>query len=187
MLRAKHVPSFLEKCASKILTSGKYLHVVRECGHNVTFSAGEKFVYSVFEREYHEKVDKAHAFATLRARELLLQEHNLMDRFKSLKRFFLMEQGDVFVHFMDSASEELQKTASEVPKTRMESLFGFALRNSLADKQPDYLSCDMLSYNLSNFLILVNQYAQVQGESLQELKASHLAGLKSKNLLGTFI
>ena len=39
--------------------------------------------------------------------DLLLREHALMARLRSIKHYFLLDQGDFFVHFLDSAEDEL--------------------------------------------------------------------------------
>ena len=39
--------------------------------------------------------------------------HSLLARLESVKHYFLLDQGDFFVHFLDSAEEELTKPVSE--------------------------------------------------------------------------
>lgn len=48
-------------------------------------------------------INRAHAFASRALLDLLLHKHDLLGRLRSLKHFFLLDQGDFFVQFMDTA------------------------------------------------------------------------------------
>ena len=39
---------------------------------------------------------------------MLLQEHNLMDRLRSLKSYFLLNEGDFLLQFMDLTEDEMK-------------------------------------------------------------------------------
>lgn len=59
-----NIPSFLEQVAEKVLRTGKYLNVIRECGRDVSAgaaaAAGEvaEMSYTVQERQYVEQIEK---------------------------------------------------------------------------------------------------------------------------------
>lgn len=55
---------------------------------------------------------------------------------RSIKRYFLMDQGDFFVHFMDLTEEELRKPVDDITPTRLEALLELALRMSTANTDP---------------------------------------------------
>lgn len=55
---------------------------------------------------------------------------------RSIKRYFLMGQGDFFVHFMDLTEEELKKPVDDITPTRLEALLELALRMSTANTDP---------------------------------------------------
>lgn len=55
---------------------------------------------------------------------------------RSIKRYFLMDQGDFFVHFMDLTEEELKKPVDDITPTRLEALLELALRMSTANTDP---------------------------------------------------
>lgn len=55
---------------------------------------------------------------------------------RSIKRYFLMDQGDFFVHFMDLTEEELRKPVEDITPTRLEALLELALRMSTANTDP---------------------------------------------------
>lgn len=58
---------------------------------------------------YAEIVEVAYAFASRTLLDMIVVECQLLARLRTLKHFFLLDQGDLFVHFMDVAEEELRK------------------------------------------------------------------------------
>jgi len=52
---------------------------------------------------------------------------------RSLKHYFLLDQGDFFVHFMDIAHQDLNQGAGEVPLSRLQSLLEMCLRSRNVD------------------------------------------------------
>ena len=113
-IREDKVPVFLARIADKILTTGKYLNVFRECGHIVDTEQAELISYEDGERKMTEKIDKAYSFSSQTLLSLLLEDHQLVARLRSLKHYFLLDTGDFFVHFLDAAEDELRKSTSEV-------------------------------------------------------------------------
>lgn len=63
-------------------------------------------------------------------------ESGLSPARRSIKRYFLMDQGDFFVHFMDLTEEELKKPVDDITPTRLEALLELALRMSTANTDP---------------------------------------------------
>ena len=117
-----NIPSFLEHVADKILCSGKYLNVVRECGREVEYPTTQIMEYSIHERHYIEQIETAHTRASRKLLDLILVERDLPGYLRSIKHYFLLDQGDLFVHFMDSASEELARPMADILPTRSHSL-----------------------------------------------------------------
>ena len=113
-----NIPSFLEHVADKVLCSGKYLNVVRECGKEFGATAAQIMRYSVQEREYIEQIESAHSQASRKLLDLILVEKDLPGYLKSIKHYFLLDQGDLFVHFMDSAGDELARPMADILPTR---------------------------------------------------------------------
>lgn len=50
------------------------------------------------------------------------EEHKLLGRLRSIKHYFLLDQSDFLVHFMDIASSELNKKSSDISAPRLQSL-----------------------------------------------------------------
>ena len=59
-----------------------------------------------------------------------------MKRLRSVKRFFLLDQGDFLNQFIDLADEELKMPVSHITQSRLEALLELSIRTSAADKDP---------------------------------------------------
>jgi gamma-tubulin complex component 2 len=145
--RASPVPPRLCPLRS-VLTTGKYLNAIRECGAPVVcpFAAGAPIEYDPSAPSRHtERIEAAFAFASRELLALLFGPHALGARLKCLKHSFLLDQGDFLVHFLDTAGEELAKPAAEIGIPKLQSLLELALRLSIAaaDAHTDDLQCGL--------------------------------------------
>ena len=61
---------------------------------------------------------------------MIMNEEDLLTKLSSIKNFFLFGKADYFVHFIDSAEEELKKNVSQVSKEKLESLLEMSIRTS---------------------------------------------------------
>jgi len=179
--RDKHVASFLadKDVVEKILNTGKYLTVLRECGEAKTVGlpvaadglavaadglahhdasaqdaatgqAGRVgpgvLSYSSNTRVYAQLVHEAYTASSHRVLDLLVKQKQLLHRLHSVKRYFLLEQGDWLVHFLDLAHEELSKDAAQASKTRIESMLALALVTAASgDQERDNVSCSLVA------------------------------------------
>ncbi len=78
--------------------------------------------YSVQERSYVEQIEKAHTYASQELLLLMTRDHDLLGHLRSMKHCFLLDQGDLLVHFMDMAETELAKPMADILPQRLESL-----------------------------------------------------------------
>jgi len=87
----------------------------------------------------------------------LLDSRGLRSHLRSMRRFFLLEHGDFFTQFMDSAEEELRRDVRDVVLTRVQGLLQLALQTStlLHDPHKEELSCTLASHNLIQHLHLI--------------------------------
>ncbi|RTG81909.1 gamma-tubulin complex component 2 [Schistosoma bovis] len=131
-----NLPSFLEPNASKILSTGKYLNVVQQCADRYELPTCEELVYNKEHSVFLDKIDQAHLYASSLLLKLMLQQKDLKEHLKSVKRFFLLDQGDFIVHFMDAAAAELRKNSEIISQLRLNSLLELALRTSTANSDP---------------------------------------------------
>ncbi|KAM4623681.1 gamma-tubulin complex component 2 isoform 1-T1 [Polymixia lowei] len=151
------IPSYLQKMADKILSTGKYLNVVRECGRDVTCPDAKEVLYTLKERAYVEQIEKAYNYASKVLLDFLMEEKELVSRLRSIKHYFLMDKGDFFVHFMDLTEEELKKPVDDIVPPRLEALLELALRMSTANTDPfkDDLKIDLMPHDVITQLLRV--------------------------------
>ncbi|CAH1800217.1 unnamed protein product [Owenia fusiformis] len=176
------VPDFLVLVAEKILNCGKYLNVIRKCGRDVACPHAEELTYTIKEKLYVEHIERAHNYASKLLLELLMEEKELMARLRSVKRYFLMDQGDFMVQFMDMAENEMKKPMEEIMPTRLESLLELALRTSTSNIDPfkDDLRVDLLPYDLINQLFkILSIETKVEKDYRMDPTDIHLSGLES--------
>lgn len=155
-IKSHNVPVFLEPVQEIILRTGKYLNVIRQCnelsltGKKFTVSSIETMVYSLKGCDYLEIIKKAYQSASKQLLSLLLSEYDIINRIKSAKRYFLLEQGDFIVQLMDLCEEELTKPVEEATPNRLQALVELTVRTSLGKHDPykDDITLTLLPYKL---------------------------------------
>ncbi|XP_028054406.1 gamma-tubulin complex component 2-like isoform X1 [Camellia sinensis] len=132
------IPSFLANAAGTILTTGKYLNVMRECGHSVQVPVSENIKLMSFGTNHHylECIKAAYEFASGELLNLIKEKYDLMGKLRSIKHYLLLDQGDFLVHFMDIARDELLKKPDEISVEKLQSLLDLALRTTAAAADP---------------------------------------------------
>ncbi|KAL3650089.1 Gamma-tubulin complex component 2 [Castilleja foliolosa] len=132
------IPSFLANAADTILITGKYLNVMRECGHSIQVPVVENLKLTAvgFNHRYLECIKAAYDFASGELLNLIKEKYDLMGKLRSIKHYLLLDQGDFLVHFMDIAREELIKKPDEISVAKLQSLLDLALRSSAAVADP---------------------------------------------------
>uniref|UniRef100_A0A3Q7F5M3 Gamma-tubulin complex component n=1 Tax=Solanum lycopersicum TaxID=4081 RepID=A0A3Q7F5M3_SOLLC len=140
------IPSFLANAAETILITGKYLNVMRECGHSIQIPVAEKSKLTSAGSNHHylECIKSAYDFASGELLNLVKNKYDLMGKLQSIKHYLLLDQGDFLVHFMDTAREELMKKPDEISVEKLQSLLDLALRSTAAGADPcheDLLCC----------------------------------------------
>lgn len=178
------IPVFLETVAQKILSTGKYLNVIRQCGRDVQCPDAEEIIYTLREREYVDKIEKSYNYASKTLLDLLIDEKDLLGRLRSIKLYFLMGQGDFFVHFMDLAEDEMKKNMDDILPTRLETLLELSLRTTAANADPfkDDLRVELLPYDLITQLFRILSVASdraVQTSLGQDPTEIQISGLEA--------
>jgi gamma-tubulin complex component 2 len=218
-LRIAKTPAVLRSEVQKILITGKYLNVIRECctevklvtigqsqpqreGEGEGKGEGEVFIsFSVDEAltvtlKKHDlsydtphpspitssaavssssssstsliaAIEEAYQFSSSVFLQLLEQKYGLRSHLKSLKRFFLLENGDFFLQFMDLTEDELRKDVKEISLERIQHLLLLSLHTSTLANDPnkEELSCIFASHNLIQHLHLI----QTAGEGMSAI------------------
>lgn len=116
-----------------------------------------------------EAIDISRAYEALQVRSFtskVIINYYLFAR--SLKRYFLMEQGDFIVQLLDLCEEELLKPISDVVPSRLQSLFELALRTSTGKHDPykEDMSLTILTRNNTHQILTIQKISGEEGETL---------------------
>ncbi|KAI4462823.1 gamma tubulin complex protein [Holotrichia oblita] len=97
IIRRERIPKFLEPVADIILRAGKYLNVIRQCGRTLSHKV-ETIEYKLEERNYIEAIENAYKYASQTLLDLVMKDQDLLGRLKSVKHYFLLDQGNLSLH-----------------------------------------------------------------------------------------
>ncbi|KAI4462855.1 gamma tubulin complex protein [Holotrichia oblita] len=149
IIRRERIPKFLEPVADIILRAGKYLNVIRQCGRTLNHKV-ETIEYKLEERNYIEAIENAYKYASQTLLDLVMKDQDLLGRLKSVKHYFLLDQGNFIVTFLALCEKELSKNINDVIQARLDSLLDLALRLSCSCSDPykDDLRTELLPYDL---------------------------------------
>ncbi|XP_060602983.1 gamma-tubulin complex component 2-like [Ruditapes philippinarum] len=181
----ERIPVFLEQMADKILNTGKYLNVVRQCGRDVKCPNAEEVVYTLKEKKYFEQIERAYSYASKLLLDLLIEEKELLARIRSIKHYFLLDKGDFIVQFMDMTEDEMKLDIENIMPQRLESLLELALRTSTANVDPykDDLKVDLLQYDLITQMFKILSIETSMEGDYKKFRSDptdlHLSGLES--------
>ena len=133
-----------EISADKILTTGKYWNAIQFCqgsqGHELDetkddedsgmqIDASEwKFAMSSIQLSAY--IDRSYRNAAMQLRQVVLGEYQLIKSLRVMKRYFLLDQGDFFVHFLDMAETELLKEMTKVSRGRVQNWLSMSVQPS---------------------------------------------------------
>lgn len=178
--KSEKIPRFLEKQADIILRTGKYLNVIRECGKRVVFNhsqANLKFSHSD-EHNYVNIINDAYTFASKALLELIMDDNDLMGHLLSVKRYFLLQQGDFIVQFMDACEGELMNNVNDVIPMRLENLLELTLRLTSAkyDKYQDNLYTTLLPFDICTQIRKIIKNDEADEDDLEDM--SNLKGIE---------
>jgi len=178
-LRIDKIPTFLQKYCDTILRTGKYLNVIQQCEKSVKWEKFENMEYLSNPEQYQPLIEKAHSFASATLLELLVKDRDLIGHLTSMKRYFLMEQGDFVVQFLDLCEKELSQPVDQVEPDRLESLLELALRTSSAnfDQNKDNLCVALLPYDLIFQMGKILSIYTSEEQEYQTCDTSLLSGL----------
>jgi gamma-tubulin complex component 2 len=186
------IPKFLENISERILLTGKYLNAINETDQSrlgidskLVIPNTIEIIFSIKDEAYKQIVENAYLYSSKILLNLLLKEHKLIDRLRSLKHYFLHDQSDYLVHFMDISEEEMQKERDDIKLSRLESLLELSLRITSANSDPykDDLRVKLLKTDLKT-MVLTIQNIETQNETKMETQAveTKLNGLASFSL-----
>lgn len=159
-LIVKNIPNFLIKVSNKVLLAGKYLNAIQKFGKHIPKNDADTIQQDRSEDVFLQLIEEAYNFASSSLLNLILHENDLMGRLLSIKRYFLLQQGDFIAQFMDACENELKKNVEKVTPMKIEKLLELTLRLSSAknDKYQDdlkiiFLPCSIQNQTLTFFTV----------------------------------
>ena len=196
VIREEMVPCFFADFAEKILITGKYLHVIRECRRTIDrpFDKGllrfklsnPAFIENPGEyKEFIELINEAHEWSCKRILKLIFEEERLSEMLMSIKKYFFMEVGDLFSNFLESSQELLESSVKKVLPEKLESIFEMAVRISSANNDPykEDLTCELSSFSLSDQMFAFLNVKGAVTSGVKSLQAAKLAPSPTANLM----
>lgn len=134
--------------ADKILATGKYLNVIKnyDKASQCSFSSDliENHELYLQRQDFSECIDKAFDWANKELIRIVVHEKKLIDRLSSIKQYFFMQAGDLFIHFLDAAEGELKKDGRLISQEKLQSLLEMSIRTSSAEN--DHFKDDVYCY-----------------------------------------
>lgn len=167
-IQSERIPRFLENDADIILRTGKYLNVIRQCGKPIAPPAGNtKLEFSAMTHKHSAFIKQAYQNASKTLLQLFLDENNLMGHIASVKRYFLLQQGDLITQFMDASEEELSKNVDKVTPVQLDNLLQLIVRFSSAKTDPciEHLHCDLFTMDLMKQMSKIHEIGNHESES----------------------
>jgi hypothetical protein len=159
------VPAFLFRLKDAILDTGKCINVVKSCSRDPprTLPLGTRLRYSEDSGRYVVRIEEAHRAAASAALDLLRREAGLLGGLEVLRRYFLTQQGDLFLHFMDAAEVQLGRHVGQVPLQQLQALLEMTARGSSAAADPAAAKLKA-AYDHRNVLNMLVAIVQLPGE-----------------------
>ena len=177
------IPNYLEPVADRILNTGKYLNVVHECGKIVECDYAREILYDPVKKEFINQINEAYSFASKFLLNLLINEHNLLIRIKSLKTYFLLNDGDFLLTFMDLTENEMKMEVNSIAQNRLDTLLELSLRTSMSEHDPykDDLKIVLLPYDPITHLVRVLSIETVSETMVKDMDPNeiNMTGLES--------
>eukprot|EP00934_Nitzschia_sp_Nitz4_P005716 Nitzschia sp. Nitz4//scaffold61_size107673//88660//92289//NITZ4_004251-RA/size107673-augustus-gene-0.118-mRNA-1//1//CDS//3329555758//5706//frame0 len=110
-----------------ILTTGKYWNAVHQCRMDsklpqASLSVGEipKLRFNSDSSAIAAYIESTYSAASQAMVDIMLNKYKLVDCLQIMKRYFLIDQGDCLMHFLDTAEPELLKKDSEISMGRIQ-------------------------------------------------------------------
>jgi gamma-tubulin complex component 2 len=148
-------------CASEatlatVVATGRFWNAIRMCPGRVAANNDEHahspIMYSSKVSDVLARIQALHLSASRTLVDLLLRECDVFRSLRLTKRYFLLDQGDFFVRFMDAAEDELLKDSTDISLGRIQHWLSSAIyltdQDASADKQSRSPCCSLLPSDL---------------------------------------
>jgi gamma-tubulin complex component 2 len=137
-----NIPDFFANIADKVFFIGKILNILRMCHKVVNCPYEKQFDVltgdssSILDSDvlinFQNLMEKIYEWANIALKDLLFKEENLLSIIKSMKRFYFMECGDFYTHFIDTCAELLDLEKDQVMTDKFENVIDNTIRSTSA-------------------------------------------------------
>ena len=94
--------------------------MIQQCDKTAKWPELTQLSYLSNPEHYQGVVSAAHTFASTTLLQLLVEDRDVIGHLKSVKKYFLIEQGDFIVQFLDLCDSELSQPVDCVEPARFE-------------------------------------------------------------------
>ena len=133
----------------KILTTGKYWNAVHACHvefktHEVLSTSGKipQLPFNSDSSAIVSYIDSKYQSASRVLVRLMMENFKLMESLQTMKRYFLIDQGDFLIHFLDASEEELLKQSEDVSIGRVQHWLTMAVQQTEAYRDDVHYGVD---------------------------------------------
>jgi len=199
VLQRNNTPILFQSSSEMILNTGKYLNAIRESALDISedlnldmstsvlridkqllMNNHKNLEYTINEKNLEETLEEAYKYASEILLDLIINKYHLVERFQTLKHYFLIDKGDYILQFMDAAEDELTKLAHEIDENKIQSLLDVSLAITSDDTYKDDVRIKMFQYDLISMLERVINIDQTSHH--HESMEVRLTGLESFSL-----
>lgn len=137
--------------------SNKLKMMYKNSNKKLVVPNAQEINFTIKDEYYKLIIENAYNYSSEVLLNLLLKDHKLVNRLRSLKHYFLLDQSDFMVHFMDISEEELAKNVNAIKINRLESLLEVSLRITSANADPykDDLRVKLSSSDLKSLVMRI--------------------------------
>lgn len=194
ILHKNKVPVFLEQLAQKIFLTGKYVNVIRsynpEQKLNTKITLLDNYVFTLYNEDLRLAIDSAYKWANTELTNIIFNREGLISRLNSLKHYFFLDTGDLFLQLMDLADLEFRKNCRNASLSRLQNFLDIALRSSMVNTDPfkESVSCSLSRFSTFEIFQAFQNYKGLKKYTKKEFEDKYGFGsnFESKKVYETF-
>jgi gamma-tubulin complex component 2 len=168
----------------KILTTGKYWNAVHACHVDFKKLQGSsdnrkipKLPFNSDSSAIAAYIDSMYQSASRVLVRLMMENFKLMDSLQVMKRFFLLDQGDFLMHFLDASEDELVKQSEDVSIGRIQHWLSMSVQLTESHREEPGLFPEGLGQQTACQLIPSSLRCRLSNESLVSYLDSLYGGI----------
>jgi gamma-tubulin complex component 2 len=172
IIHDEKIPQIFRDLSKKIYLTGKYMNVIKvydpKLGEQKNTDFFENYTFSIHNEDLRINIENSFKWANQKLIEIILEKEKFVEKITLMKRFFFIDKGDFFIHFMDLAEEELKKTAKSISQEKIQAFLDIAIKNSTSNFSTKDISCVLSKYTTFELLSAMKHFKSLRtGQSLE--------------------